>query len=99
MRIKTPEELGLPHPPAHLRATLVAEHAARVEREERLHPTTHRCQCWACDALAPPYRSADWARWHVRETSGYPRLLEIYCPACFAEWGWPDDTDDSQPEG
>lgn len=58
-------------------------------------PTTARKlqtmpECWACSVRAakPSYiRSLGWA---VRTTiiDGVVER-ETYCPACFAQWGWP----------
>ena len=53
-------------------------------------------ECWGCGVLAP---SATWVvkhGWASRPvTSGIDRSkFETYCPACFAEWGWPDGVGD-----
>jgi len=72
------------------REARIQAHMRRVGRIERLlrsHP--QRARCWACGR-------SEWAKrlrpggWAVRAIeSGKARYLEIYCPDCYAQWGWP----------
>jgi hypothetical protein len=44
--------------------------------------------CWACGIPCPSGSHVAFAGWAVRRTLDSGN--ECYCPACFAEWGWPD---------
>jgi hypothetical protein len=47
--------------------------------------------CWCCGAVPPVSTWVAKHGWHVREImTGCHRAKEMYCPDCFAEWGWPD---------
>lgn len=91
MKIKLFGGIEPDRPPEHLRDALVAEHAARVEREEALHPEPARGRCWCCGILAPPPHSLARRSWASRPFYRGGIYREIYCPACFEEWGWPPE--------
>ncbi|VTS08513.1 hypothetical protein [Tuwongella immobilis] len=91
VKIKLLQGLEGDRPPEHLREALVAEHAARVEREEPLHPEPRTGKCWCCGIPAPGTASRERRDWHAREFMKGICEREIYCPACFAEWGWPPE--------
>lgn len=97
MKIKLFGGIELDRPPEHLRAILVAEHAARVEVEEPLHPEPLRGKCWCCGIPAPGPNSLARRSWASRQFMDWTREREIYCPECFEEWGWPT-IDEQQPE-
>lgn len=50
--------------------------------------------CWACNRPGLNAKSLRKRGWRVRltEVSGSVWVREMYCPACFAEWGWPPET-------
>ena len=47
-------------------------------------------ECWACGTACPTGTRVAAAGWRKRVvlTLGIP-LVELYCPVCFAQWGWP----------
>lgn len=61
------------------------------------HDPDHACdmpECWGCGERAPVRTWVEKHGWQSRETLVYSgaahKRREIYCPECFAEWGWPD---------
>lgn len=48
-------------------------------------------ECWACGAAAPRRARLLEIGWRSRTgRHGTKTLTEVYCPGCFAAWGWPD---------
>jgi hypothetical protein len=46
--------------------------------------------CWVC-GKSGPYRYLLKNGWYVREIPLMSdKCREVYCPTCFAQWGWPD---------
>ncbi len=73
---------------AELAARLAAI-AARVEREE---PKTarRRTACWLCGDVSPAGNMIGAVGWHSRACPRHSSVCEVYCKACFEEWGWGD---------
>lgn len=47
--------------------------------------------CWACGKPSPKHSKISTIGWQVREIRiEHWTEREIYCPDCFAEWGWPE---------
>lgn len=95
-----PGGIDFAHAPAYPAANEVftpEELAARIEKLAALHadaPDVGAIVCWACGRLAPLNSgySAHCQGWVSRTLDylGWPTLKELYCPECFARWGWPD---------
>ena len=54
--------------------------------------------CWACGVVCTPPLGPRWSErsggWVSRKTVVMQthKETEVYCPQCFAEWGWPPET-------
>lgn len=75
--------------PAELDERIKA-HARRVEADPESRGGA-RAVCWCCGATCPSGSWVDNSGWYCRgiNLAGWCGS-EIYCPECFAEWGWPD---------
>jgi len=72
------------------REARVRWHQRRVEREEAEHPPETLPVCWACGKKSAATRFERQPGWMTRWIAiGGVRHAEIYCPECFATWGWP----------
>lgn len=50
-----------------------------------------RPTCWACGKPSLIARYLQKHGWYIRPSGAAGnRFFEVYCPECFAEWGWPD---------
>jgi hypothetical protein len=62
---------------------------ARFARTKKVKPQSP--ECWACGVTCPSGTRIAKAGWAKRVVSVLAvELVEMYCPACFARWGWPD---------
>ena len=56
--------------------------------------------CWCCGGRCPDGSRTDRAGWHSREiTIASMPMVEVYCPGCFEEWGWPAPMEQRLREG
>ena len=66
------------------------------KRKPRRKPAASRLralpECWACGKECPTGNCLKWAPgWVSRPLPTKPNVMELYCPTCFREWGWPVD--------
>jgi hypothetical protein len=85
-----------PLTPAACEAFDPDELAARLDRLAELHARAEpphgegQTECFACGKLvAGKYAAA--RGWKLRPFPPW-NFSEVYCPDCFAEWGWPEST-------
>lgn len=56
-------------------------------------------ECWACGKLAPQCSYVGRFGWRTRAVQvEYYTMTEVYCPDCFARWGWPEPIERESPE-
>lgn len=71
----------------------IAAHQQRVARDCPSEIEEGWPRCWACGELAPRLTWNQLLGWVARPINLARcgnRAQEMYCPTCFAEWGWPD---------
>lgn len=60
---------------------------AKLPAEPKAKRKVNVSECWACGVLCPSGNQIRKSGWVARRHSD--NNVEIYCAACFAEWGWP----------
>lgn len=50
-------------------------------------------ECWCCGLRNPARAHLRKFGWEVRPAPSAVGggIVEMYCPSCYAEWGWPDE--------